>query len=38
MGVEWMTREGIRECIPPAYSEFIGSAHLAPRTVGVMAA
>lgn len=24
MGVEWMTREGIRECIPPAYAEHFG--------------
>ena len=24
MGVEWMSREGIRECVPPAYTEFIG--------------
>jgi DNA (cytosine-5)-methyltransferase 1 len=24
MGVEWMSRDGIRECIPPAYGEFIG--------------
>lgn len=24
MGVPWMTREGIRECIPPVYAEHIG--------------
>ncbi|MFF9003705.1 SAM-dependent methyltransferase [Streptomyces achromogenes] len=24
MRVEWMSRDGIRECIPPAYTEFIG--------------
>lgn len=24
MGVPWMTREGIRECIPPIYAEYIG--------------
>lgn len=24
MGVPWMTREGIRECIPPVYTEYIG--------------
>lgn len=24
MGVPWMTRDGIRECIPPAYTEYIG--------------
>lgn len=29
MGAMWMTREGLRECIPPAYSEFIGRAFLA---------
>lgn len=25
MGVEWMTREGIRECIPPIYAEYAGN-------------
>lgn len=24
MGVEWMTRDGVRECIPPVYAEFVG--------------
>lgn len=24
MGVGWMTREGIRECIPPVYAEHVG--------------
>lgn len=24
MGVPWMSRDGIRECIPPAYTEWIG--------------
>lgn len=24
LGVPWMTRDGIRECIPPAYTEHIG--------------
>ncbi|WP_324290162.1 SAM-dependent methyltransferase [Streptomyces antarcticus] len=24
LGVPWMSREGIRECIPPAYTEYIG--------------
>lgn len=24
MGVPWMSRDGIRECIPPAYTEFLG--------------
>lgn len=34
MGVPWMTREGVRECIPPAYTAFLGKqlrAALAPR-------
>ncbi|MFE4259437.1 DNA cytosine methyltransferase [Streptomyces sp. NPDC056883] len=26
MRVPWMNRDGIRECIPPAYTEYIGSA------------
>ncbi len=24
MGVPWMNRDGIRECIPPAYTQWIG--------------
>lgn len=24
MGVDWMTRDGIRECIPPAYARWVG--------------
>ena len=24
MGIDWMTRDGLRESIPPAYAEFIG--------------
>jgi hypothetical protein len=24
MGIDWMTRDGLREAIPPAYTEFIG--------------
>lgn len=24
MGVPWMTRDGVRECIPPVYTEYIG--------------
>ncbi|RAJ88876.1 MULTISPECIES: SAM-dependent methyltransferase [unclassified Streptomyces] len=31
MGVAWMNRDGIRECIPPAYTEHIGSAFAASR-------
>jgi DNA (cytosine-5)-methyltransferase 1 len=26
MGIDWMTRRGLTEAIPPAYSEFIGNA------------
>lgn len=29
MGVPWMTREGIRECIPPVYTKYVGEAFLA---------
>ncbi|WP_327389899.1 SAM-dependent methyltransferase [Streptomyces microflavus] len=29
MGVPWMNRDGIRECIPPAYTQFIGTQALA---------
>ncbi|MGW3416639.1 class I SAM-dependent methyltransferase [Streptomyces phaeochromogenes] len=28
MNVPWMSRDGIRECIPPAYAEWIGHAFL----------
>lgn len=40
MGVEWMTREGIRECVPPVYTEHIGrqlirAADLAPASTDV---
>lgn len=31
MGIDWMTRDGLRESIPPAYSKFLGAqlmAHL----------
>jgi DNA (cytosine-5)-methyltransferase 1 len=37
MGVEWMSRDGIRECIPPAYSEWTGRVFLASRTQEVAA-
>lgn len=29
MGVPWMNRDGIRECIPPAYTQWIGERFLA---------
>lgn len=31
MGVEWMSRDGIRECVPPAYTEYIARQFLAQR-------
>ncbi|MGJ5898471.1 SAM-dependent methyltransferase [Streptomyces niveiscabiei] len=33
LGVPWMNRDGIRECIPPAYTRWIGRAALAHLTV-----
>jgi site-specific DNA-cytosine methylase len=35
MGVEWMSRDGIRECIPPAYTRFLGEQVAALLGVGV---
>jgi DNA (cytosine-5)-methyltransferase 1 len=29
MGIDWMTRDGLRESIPPAYTEFVGGQLLA---------
>ncbi|NKR48777.1 SAM-dependent methyltransferase [Rhodococcus hoagii] len=29
MGIDWMTRDGLRESIPPAYTEYIGAQLLA---------
>ncbi|MGW3916039.1 SAM-dependent methyltransferase, partial [Streptomyces sp. NPDC005070] len=40
MGVPWMNRDGIRECIPPAYTRHIGTAaltQLASARLGVAA-
>lgn len=28
LGVQWMSREGIRECIPPAYTEYVGASFI----------
>ena len=36
MGVPWMNRDGIRECIPPAYAQLIGRAFVTSR-LGVAA-
>jgi DNA (cytosine-5)-methyltransferase 1 len=37
MGVPWMNRDGIRECIPPAYAEYIGRQLMAHLTGEVAA-
>jgi len=40
LGVPWMNRDGIRECVPPAYTQWIGRAALsllAPARLGVAA-
>lgn len=34
LGVPWMTRDGIRECVPPAYTEHIGLQLRAAMTAG----
>jgi DNA (cytosine-5)-methyltransferase 1 len=31
MRVPWMNRDGVRECIPPVYAEYVGLAFLAQR-------
>ncbi|MEN8656254.1 SAM-dependent methyltransferase [Streptomyces sp. 21So2-11] len=31
LSVPWMSREGIRECIPPAYTEYVGKAFIEQR-------
>ncbi|MFI5803577.1 SAM-dependent methyltransferase [Streptomyces sp. NPDC051561] len=38
LGVPWMNRDGIRECIPPAYTQHIGAAALAYLGTGAVAA
>ncbi|MFE9937096.1 methyltransferase domain-containing protein [Streptomyces hirsutus] len=37
LGVPWMNRDGIRECIPPAYTEHIGAVFLATAAQEVAA-
>lgn len=34
MGIDWMTRDGLRESIPPAYTRFIAEAFMAGVTDG----
>lgn len=29
MGIDWMSRDELREAIPPAYTEFLGTALMA---------
>ncbi|MFK0117286.1 SAM-dependent methyltransferase [Streptomyces sp. NPDC090994] len=38
LGVPWMNRDGIRECIPPAYTHHIGTAALAALAPALEAA
>jgi len=37
MGIQWMTRDELREAIPPAYTEYIGAALLEHMTKAVAA-
>jgi DNA (cytosine-5)-methyltransferase 1 len=37
MGIEWMTRDELREAIPPAYTEHIGTQLLHHVRAGVAA-
>jgi DNA (cytosine-5)-methyltransferase 1 len=36
MGVPWMNRDGIRECIPPAYALYVGNQLRAATSSGAM--
>ncbi|MGW3423358.1 SAM-dependent methyltransferase [Streptomyces phaeochromogenes] len=38
MGVPWMNRDGIRECVPPAYTLWVGTRALAALDAGAVAA
>ncbi|MGW0840175.1 SAM-dependent methyltransferase [Streptomyces sp. NPDC002787] len=38
MAVPWMNRDGIRECIPPAYTQWLGTHALASLTTEAVAA
>ncbi|MFJ8589538.1 SAM-dependent methyltransferase [Streptomyces sp. NPDC093595] len=35
MGVTWMSRDGVRECIPPAYTRFIGTQAVQPAALAI---
>ncbi|MCI3276288.1 SAM-dependent methyltransferase [Streptomyces cylindrosporus] len=37
MGVKWMNRDGIRECVPPAYTRWLGTHALAALTCEAVA-
>lgn len=37
LGVPWMSRDGIRECIPPVYARWVGEQHLAALPAGQLA-
>lgn len=38
LGVPWMNRDGIRECIPPVYAEYVGAQLLASLNLAEVAA
>jgi DNA (cytosine-5)-methyltransferase 1 len=38
MGMPWASREGLREAVPPAYTEHIGRALIKQLTAGEVAA
>ncbi|QDN79481.1 DNA cytosine methyltransferase [Streptomyces sp. S1A1-7] len=38
MGVPWMNRGGIRECVPPAYTQWVGASALAALRAEAVAA
>lgn len=37
LGCDWMTRDGLRECVPPAYTEYLGR-HLLRAVAGQVSA
>ncbi|WP_307183556.1 SAM-dependent methyltransferase [Streptomyces canus] len=38
MGVPWMNRDGIRECVPPAYTQWVGTHAFTALDAGAVAA